>query len=115
MLCTLVSEHLIDLPVFFEGVLRLLGPRGRLVFSAFHPAMAAAGIEANFEIAGTQYRLGAELHTVDDYLEQIRRVGFVDLAWWEYEVDDELVTEVPSAAKHLEEPLLLMIEARKTG
>ena len=115
VLCTLVSEHLVDLALFLGEVFTLLGPGGRLVFSAFHPAMAAAGVEANFEIEGTEYRLGAELHTLQDYLEGMRQAGFETPQWWDYEVDDELVREVPSAAKHLGEPLLLMIEARRAG
>lgn len=115
VLCTLVSEHLASLSLFFEGVFGLLAQEGRLIFSAFRPAMAAAGVEANFEIEGTEYRLGAELHTLEDYLEGMQQVGFRDIEWWEYEVDSDLVSEIPSAAKHLGEPLLLMIEAVRKG
>jgi SAM-dependent methyltransferase len=113
VLCTLVSEHLSNLEQFFNDLFSVLRQGGRLVFSAFHPSMAAAGVEANFEIEGTEYRLGAELHTLVDYLESIRGAGFEEVRWCEYEVDSDLVAEAPSAAKHLGEPLLLMIEAER--
>lgn len=115
VLCSLVSEHLSDLSLFFEGLSKVLRQGGRLVFSAFHPQMAAAGVEANFEIEGTEYRLGAELHTREDYLQGIRAAGFDHLRWCEYEVDEELVAVAPSARKHLGQPLLLMIEAERSS
>ena len=111
VLCSLVSEHLTHLTVFFEGLHGVLRPGGRLVFSAFHPQMAAAGVEANFEVDGTQFRLGAELHTIEDYTSAIGAAGFENLRCCEYEVDEELVVQAPSARKHLGQPLLLMIEA----
>lgn len=111
VLCSLVSEHLTDLPNLFAEFHRTLRSAGRLVFSAFHPVMAAAGVEANFEIEGTEYRLGAELHTLADYERQMRSAGFERLEWCEYHVDEDLVEAAPSAAKHRGRPLLLMIEA----
>jgi SAM-dependent methyltransferase len=113
VLCTLVSEHLSDLHQFFEGIFRVLRLGGRLVFSAFHPAMAAAGVEANFELEGMEYRLGAELHTHEDYLSSIADAGFENLTWSEFEVDDQLVAEAPSARKHLGKMLLLLIQAER--
>ncbi len=113
VLCSLVSEHLADLRPFFESAFAALRPGGRLVFSAFHPAMAAAGVEANFELEGTEYRLGAQLHTLEDYLAGIGAAGFETPQWREYCVDAELVEEAPSAAKHLGQQLLLLIQARR--
>ncbi len=113
VLCSLVSEHLSDLGLFFAGLFDALRLGGRLVFSAFHPQMAAAGVEANFEIDGTEYRLGAELHTLEDYLQAAAAAGFENLRWCEYEVDEELVAVAPASRKHLGQPLLLMIEAER--
>ena len=70
-LCALVSEHLTRLPTLFRDAFAVLRHGGRFVFSAFHPDLAAAGVEANFEEGGVEYRLGAVCHTVDDYLNQI--------------------------------------------
>jgi len=113
VLCSLVSEHLADLEAFFASAFGVLRAGGRLVFSAFHPQMAAAGVEANFELDGIEYRLGAELHTQDDYLGRMEEVGFEEPRCCEYVADAELVRAAPSAKKHLGKPLLLLIEARR--
>ena len=115
VLCSLVSEHLSALAMFFQGLAAVLRDGGRLVFSAFHPEMAAAGIEANFEDGDTVYHLGAELHTLQDYLSEIEAAGFGNLRWREYVVDEELVAVAPSAEKHLGRQMLLMIEAERCG
>jgi SAM-dependent methyltransferase len=60
VLSSLVSEHLTDLNRFFGEAFAALREGGRLVFSAFHPEPARAGVEANFERDGTEYRLGAQ-------------------------------------------------------
>ena len=71
------------------------------MFSAFHPELAQAGIEANFERDGTEYRLGAERYTVADYSTTSRTAGFRNLDWREYRGDDRLVEEVPWAHKYM--------------
>jgi SAM-dependent methyltransferase len=110
-LCSLVSEHLTSLEKLFQEAFAVLREGGRLVFSAFHPELAAAGIEANFEQDGTEYRLGAERHTIDDYLNHIGGAGFGNLRCREYCGDSELIEEVPEACKYLGRPLLVVIEA----
>src|SRR5206468_10354301 len=64
VLCALVGEHLSNLRLLFREIRDSLVRGGRLVFSVFHPEMAAAGIEANFERDGVEYRLGSIRHTV---------------------------------------------------
>jgi len=113
VLSALVSEHLSNLRRFFTEAFSVLRRGGRLVFSAFHPELAQAGIEANFEREGTEYRLGAEQYTVADYLNQIWDAGFRDLTWREYRGDERLVEEVPSATKYLGRPLLLLVQAAR--
>ena len=110
-LCSLVSEHLEHLHVLLEGAYSVLRDGGRLAFAAFHPAVATAGVEASFEREGTEYRLGAEPYTVDDYVNQIHDAGFRELRFRDYAVDESLVEEVPVARKYLGRPLLLVIEA----
>src|SRR5262249_9424721 len=105
-LCALVSEHLENLLTLFAEASSVVRKGGRLVFSAFHPEVACAGVEANFEREGIEYRLGAEPYTVDDYLNHIYEAGFRDLRWRDYSVDAPLVAEIPWARKYLGRPLL---------
>ncbi len=113
VLSALVSEHLTDLRLFFIEAFAALRRGGRLVFSAFHPELALSGVEANFERGGTEYRLGAERHTVDDYLNHISDAGFQRLEWHEYVGDHCLLEAVPWAAKYLGCPLLLIVRGER--
>jgi SAM-dependent methyltransferase len=115
VLSALVSEHLADLRRFFQESFAVLRRGGRLVFSAFHPELARSGVEANFERDGTEYRLGAERYTVDDYLAHIEDAGFRILDWRDHRCDDRLVDEVPWAAKYLGRPLLLLVRAERAA
>ena len=113
VLCALVGEHLTDLRGLFRELFVSLRNGGRLVFSVFHPEMVAAGIEANFEEADVEYRLGAVAHRVTDYLDLIERSGFRRIAAAEYCGDRTLAAEIPRAAKYLDQPLLLTVQALK--
>ena len=115
VLSSLVSEHLTNLRRFFRESYAALRRGGRLVFSAFHPEPARAGVEANFEHNGTEYRLGAEPYTVDDYLDGISDAGFRNLEWQEYVPDEKLIAEVPWAAKYVGLPLLLVVVAQRAA
>ena len=114
-LCALVSEHLEHLRTLFAEAFAVVRKGGRLVFSTFHPEVARAGVEANFERAGVEYRLGAEPYTVDEYLNHIYDAGFRDLRWCDYSVDAPLVEAIPWASKYLGRPLLFLVEAARPG
>jgi SAM-dependent methyltransferase len=113
VLTALVSEHLTDLGLFFREAFVSLRAGGRLVFSAFHPELALSGVEANFEHDGTEYRLGAELHTVDDYLNRIVEAGFREPRLSEYRGDATLARTVPGGVKYEGRAVLLLIEATR--
>jgi SAM-dependent methyltransferase len=115
VLSSLVSEHLTDLDCFFGEAFSALREGGRLVFSAFHPEPARAGVEANFERDGTEYRLGARPYTVEEYVDRMAEAGFARLAWREYRGDDLLREEIPHAAKYLGRPLLLLVRAERAS
>ena len=112
-LCALVSEHLQSLTTLFSEAFAALRAGGRMVFSAFHPDVARAGVEANFERDGVEYRLGAEPYTVADYLGHIYDAGFRELRQHDYTPDAALLEEIPWAAKYRERALLLVVEAER--
>jgi SAM-dependent methyltransferase len=110
-LCALVGEHIGRLGDLFAGLAAVIRPGGRLVFSTFHPELAAAGVEPNFERDGTEYRMSAARHTLDDYLGAIRAAGFERIECADYAGDEELVREVPAARKYLGRALLAVVRA----
>src|SRR5207244_11629987 len=75
VLCALVGEYLENVSLLFREFSASLVAGGRLIFSVFHPEMAAAGIEANFEREGVEYRLGACRYSVDDCVDPDDRWG----------------------------------------
>jgi SAM-dependent methyltransferase len=113
VLCALIGEHLNELPLALEEMHRVLRAGGRLVFSVYHPEMAAAGKEANFERSGVEYRLGAYRYSMVDYGNLLEDAGFEDPARHEFLGDERLVRSVPSATRLLGFPVLLVFEARK--
>jgi SAM-dependent methyltransferase len=113
VLCALIGEHLDELPLALEEMHRVLRAGGRLVFSVYHPAMAAAGKEANFQRSGVEYRLGAYRYSMVDYANLLEDAGFENPAWHEFLGDEQLVRTVPSSTRLLGFPVLLVFEARK--
>src|SRR5918993_2555362 len=97
VLCALIGEHLDELPLALREMHRVLRAGGRLVFSVYHPEMAAAGKEANFERAGVEYRLGARRYTSADYVNLLEEAGFEEPVRHEFLGDTRLVESVPSA------------------
>jgi SAM-dependent methyltransferase len=114
VLCALVGEHLDTPGRFFRQAHGALRPGGRLVFSVFHPELAAAGSEANFQRHGVEYRLGAHRHSIGDYLNAIEDAGFPRATPHELAPDEELARAVPAAQRYLGRPLLLAIETRRS-
>lgn len=113
VLCALVGEHLTDLRFTVGGFFESLRPGGRFVFSNFHPELAASGIEANFQKDGKEIRLGAERHTVDDYVNVVEDSGFKNVEWREFQGDETLAREIPKAEKYLDRPLLLVVTGER--
>ena len=115
VLCALVGEHLGTPARFFGEAHRALAPGGRLLFTVFHPHLAAAGIEANFEAAGVEYRLGAHRHSVDDYVNAAADAGFDQVTARDFAADATLAAEIPAARRYVGQPLLLALEARRAA
>ena len=113
VLCALIGEHLSDLRTAFEEMYAVLKSEGRLVFSVYHPELAAAGKEANFMRGEMEYRLGAYQHTVAQYQNTLEDAGFRRVIKYEFYGDEELVKSTPIAAKYLSRLVLLAFEANK--
>jgi ubiquinone/menaquinone biosynthesis C-methylase UbiE len=109
VLCALVGEHLDRLSVVTREMQRVLTPTGRAIFSVYHPAMAEAGKEANFQREGTEYRLGAVRHSLADYVTAFEQAGFTTIRVYEYSGDDDLARIEPAAAAFIGFPLLVVI------
>ncbi|MGE0688105.1 MAG: class I SAM-dependent methyltransferase, partial [Dehalococcoidia bacterium] len=104
VLCSLVGEHLNDLVLVLTEMRRVLKPTGRLVFTVIHPDQVAAGIEAKFEHEGVEYGLGAERHSVQDYLDAVVDAGFGDVAFASFRGGVE-------AGRFSGQPLLFLLAA----
>lgn len=113
VLCALVGEHLSRLAPFFLELNRVLKPGRRMLFSVYHPEMARAGIEANFERHETEFRLGAVPHSTEAYVAAIAAAGFAIISIEEFRGDAELTRALPSAKKYEGFPLLLVLRAHK--
>ncbi|MEV0701776.1 class I SAM-dependent methyltransferase [Saccharopolyspora sp. NPDC050389] len=113
VLCALLGEHLEEPARAVAEFHRVLRPGGRLVFSVFHPEMAATGMSAQFEDAGEVYKMVAHPYTVDDYEGWIAGAGFAEVQRHEFAVDERLAEEVPWASWLVGRPMLLVLTATK--
>jgi SAM-dependent methyltransferase len=110
---SLVTEHLSSLGSLFREARSALRRGGLFVFSAFHPALVSAGVEANFSRRGPELRLGAARHTISDYLNHISESGFDEISQYERIANDELLSEIPALSKFEGVPVLFQVVARR--
>jgi SAM-dependent methyltransferase len=112
-LCALIGEHLERLAFTLSQLWKALRPGGWLVFSVYHPDLAEAGKEANFELGQTEYRLGAIRYSTADYLEMTWTAGFLEIRSFEYKADQQLIDQIPSAAELLAKPVIFALKAQR--
>ncbi len=112
VLSSLVSEHISSLHAFCHEVGRVLRPGGRFVWSVFHPDLARSGVEANFTHGDQEVRLGAELHSEEDYERALGGAGFTLRERTVYTGTPELSSLLARAVKYEGHPLLIIYTAR---
>jgi SAM-dependent methyltransferase len=112
-LCALIGEHLEKLEFTLLQLWKALQPGGWLVFSVYHPDLAEAGKEANFQLGHTEYRLGAIRYTAADYLEMTWDAGFREIRSFEYKADQELIDQIPQAAGLLAKHVIFALRAQR--
>jgi malonyl-CoA O-methyltransferase len=111
VLCCLVLDHVVNLPMFFAELKRVCRPQGFVVASVMHPAMLLKGIQARFTdpSTGSEVRPASSPHQVSEYIMGAVRAGLRTVEVAEHLVDDALVARTERARKHLGWPLLLMM------
>lgn len=113
VLCALIGEHLDNLALTLSQFWKALEPGGWLVFSVYHPDLAEAGKEANFQLGETEYRLGAIRYSTADYLDMTWAAGFREIQSFEYSGDQELIARIPQAADLSGKPVILALKAQR--
>ncbi|KNC53851.1 chloride channel protein 2 [Thecamonas trahens ATCC 50062] len=122
VVCALVGEHITDLAATVAALAGATAPGGRLLLSAYHPYMAYRGAEANFRTVDTasgeeiEFRLGAALHGVADYVNAVLDAGLIldCLTEIPFAVSGLDLAAYPAAAKYAPAPSLLIAVATTT-
>jgi ubiquinone/menaquinone biosynthesis C-methylase UbiE len=108
----LVVEHLRDLDHFFGEIRRLLGPAGRAIVSAMHPAMFLRGSQARFTdpISGELVQPGSLAHTLSEMIMGAVHAGLQVTDVAEFAPDQEFARRYPRAEKYLDWPMLVVMQ-----
>ncbi len=107
----LVLEHLRDLGGFFREARRMLGPGGRAVVSAMHPAMFLRGSQARFTDpeSGQIVQPGSLPHSFGDSVMAAVRAGFRIDQIGEHAPDAAFAARYPRAEKYIGWPMLVVL------
>jgi malonyl-CoA O-methyltransferase len=114
VLCSLVLDHVGDLPRIFGEMRRVCRTDGRIVVSVMHPAMMLRGVQARFTdpVTGRETRPASCDHQISDYVTAALAAGLDIDHISEHAVDASLAAAMPRAAKYLDWPVLLLMGLR---
>jgi ubiquinone/menaquinone biosynthesis C-methylase UbiE len=113
--CALAIEHFEDLRAPLAELCRVLGPRGALVISAYHPFFLLKGVPPHFAHPedGVEYELTSYPHLPSAYFAELRRLGMRVTDLLEPLVDDAMIAYAPNMAKHRGLPVGLVLRAER--
>lgn len=111
VLCTLVIDHIRDLPAFFVQLARACAPAGRIVIAAMHPALMLKGVQARFIDAATGEKvpIHSEPNQISDMVMAASRAGLRFTHMSEHVPDAAFAARFPRAEPYLGWPMLLMM------
>ena len=91
IVCSLVLEHIADLPFIFAEAFRCLAPRGRFFVCELHPFRQYLGENATFRRDHERIDIPAFLHHISDFVGAAVDAGFTltSLEEWWHEEDQQ--------------------------
>lgn len=99
--CSLILEHIQDLPFVFAQAYRALKSEGLFYIGELHPFKQYQGSKARFDTAaGGVFELECHVHHISDYTESARQQGFTCVALQEW-FDEENQAGMPRIASFL--------------
>ncbi len=109
VVCTLVLEHIEQLPPLFREMCRVCSPAGWLYISDIHPMMRLRGGQAQFSDRNRdeEVRPQGYGHKISDYVTGILRAGLSITEMDEHPGTKALVEWHPKTEKYLGWPMLL--------
>jgi 2-polyprenyl-3-methyl-5-hydroxy-6-metoxy-1,4-benzoquinol methylase len=114
VICSLVLEHIGDLPGIFREMHRVCRPTGHIVVSNMHPAMMLQGVQARFHDSqtGREIRPASCPHQVSDYVIGAIKAGLTVDHLSEHAVDETLAGRLERARRYIGWPMLMMMRLR---
>lgn len=118
VICGMAVGHALDLEAWMSEVARVLGPRGVLVYSDFHPQAAGAGHVRRFrDSQGGNHVVPHYRHAISAHWAAAAAAGLTLQEIQEVRVGIELREEFPGSAEFYRRwhglPVVLAVRARK--
>jgi malonyl-CoA O-methyltransferase len=110
----LLIDHIKDLPGFFQSVVYVLAPAGRVVITAIHPEMQRlTGPAVWFRDGPDKYRISGVIHEVPALVEAARSAGLTLVEQYEPCIDANVVKRRPDWKNRLGCPAFVILAFQK--